>query len=166
MPPSAAITGAAAARGSLSEPALISRRISSPTIKKKIASSPSDAQSATLSDIAPPIGPIATWAPMLPQRLGGKDLFWWLTRLRLMHVAVDSRLGRVRPIRDPAREDVDGRTLPHERLRELAHMARQPALDHRRVLPGEEQHAIGHGADPISRDTERPAPPFAVRGTA
>jgi putative flavoprotein involved in K+ transport len=37
---------------------------------------------------------IATWAPMLPQRLGGKDLFWWLTRLRLMHVAVDSRLGR------------------------------------------------------------------------
>jgi putative flavoprotein involved in K+ transport len=37
---------------------------------------------------------IATWAPMLPQRLGGKDLFWWLTRLRLMHVAADSRLGR------------------------------------------------------------------------
>jgi putative flavoprotein involved in K+ transport len=37
---------------------------------------------------------IATRAPMLPQRLGGKDLFWWLTRLRLMHVAVDSRLGR------------------------------------------------------------------------
>src|SRR5207237_1594965 len=37
---------------------------------------------------------IATWAPMLPQRIGGKDLFWWLTRLRLMHVAVDSRLGR------------------------------------------------------------------------
>jgi len=37
---------------------------------------------------------IATRAPMLPQRLGGKDLFWWLSRLRLMHVAVDSRLGR------------------------------------------------------------------------
>jgi putative flavoprotein involved in K+ transport len=31
---------------------------------------------------------------VLPQRLGGKDLFWWLTRLRLRHVAVDSRLGR------------------------------------------------------------------------
>jgi putative flavoprotein involved in K+ transport len=37
---------------------------------------------------------IATKAPILPQRIGGKDLFWWLTRLRLMHVAVDSRLGR------------------------------------------------------------------------
>jgi putative flavoprotein involved in K+ transport len=37
---------------------------------------------------------IATRAPMLPQRLGGKDLFWWLSRLGLMHVAVDSRLGR------------------------------------------------------------------------
>jgi putative flavoprotein involved in K+ transport len=37
---------------------------------------------------------IATRAPILPQRIGGKDLFWWLTRLRLMHVAVDSRLGR------------------------------------------------------------------------
>jgi putative flavoprotein involved in K+ transport len=37
---------------------------------------------------------IATKLPALPQRLGGKDLFWWLTRLRLMHVAVDSRLGR------------------------------------------------------------------------
>ncbi|HSK90431.1 MAG TPA: NAD(P)/FAD-dependent oxidoreductase [Euzebyales bacterium] len=32
--------------------------------------------------------------PMLPQRLGGRDLFWWLTRLRLMRVAADSRLGR------------------------------------------------------------------------
>ena len=37
---------------------------------------------------------IATRAPVLPQRLGGKDLFWWLTRLRLMHVAAGSRLGR------------------------------------------------------------------------
>jgi putative flavoprotein involved in K+ transport len=33
-------------------------------------------------------------APMLPQRLGGRDLFWWLTRLGLMRVTVDSRLGR------------------------------------------------------------------------
>jgi putative flavoprotein involved in K+ transport len=33
-------------------------------------------------------------APMLPQRLGGKDLFWWLTHLGLMRVTVDSRLGR------------------------------------------------------------------------
>jgi putative flavoprotein involved in K+ transport len=31
---------------------------------------------------------------MLPQRLLGRDLFWWLTRLRLIRVPVDSRLGR------------------------------------------------------------------------
>jgi putative flavoprotein involved in K+ transport len=33
-------------------------------------------------------------APMLPQRLAGKDLFWWLTHLRLMRVSAESRLGR------------------------------------------------------------------------
>jgi putative flavoprotein involved in K+ transport len=32
--------------------------------------------------------------PALPQRLLGRDLFWWLTRLRLMRVTVGSRLGR------------------------------------------------------------------------
>jgi putative flavoprotein involved in K+ transport len=32
--------------------------------------------------------------PMLPQRLGGRDLFWWLTRLGLMQVTANSRLGR------------------------------------------------------------------------
>jgi putative flavoprotein involved in K+ transport len=32
--------------------------------------------------------------PMLPQRLLGKDLFWWLTRLRLIRKSTDSRLGR------------------------------------------------------------------------
>jgi putative flavoprotein involved in K+ transport len=31
---------------------------------------------------------------MLPQRLLGRDLFWWLTRLGLMRVAATSRLGR------------------------------------------------------------------------
>jgi len=36
---------------------------------------------------------IATRAPMLPQRLAGRDLFWWLTRLRLLRVATESRLG-------------------------------------------------------------------------
>lgn len=30
----------------------------------------------------------------LPQRLLGRDLFWWLTRLRLLKVTVESRLGR------------------------------------------------------------------------
>jgi putative flavoprotein involved in K+ transport len=37
---------------------------------------------------------IATKYPMLPQRRAGQDLFWWLTRLGLMRVTVDSRLGR------------------------------------------------------------------------
>ena len=32
--------------------------------------------------------------PMLPQRLLGRDLFWWLTRLGLMRVPAESRLGR------------------------------------------------------------------------
>ncbi len=31
---------------------------------------------------------------MLPQRLLGRDLFWWLTRLGLMRVPAESRLGR------------------------------------------------------------------------
>ncbi len=37
---------------------------------------------------------IATKQPVLPQRLAGKDLFWWLTRLGLMRVATETRLGR------------------------------------------------------------------------
>jgi putative flavoprotein involved in K+ transport len=32
--------------------------------------------------------------PSLPQQLLGRDLFWWLTRLRLMRVTAGSRLGR------------------------------------------------------------------------
>ena len=32
--------------------------------------------------------------PALPQRLLGRDLFWWLTRSGLMRVTVGSRLGR------------------------------------------------------------------------
>jgi putative flavoprotein involved in K+ transport len=32
--------------------------------------------------------------PMLPQRLLGKDLFWWLTRLGLLEITATSRLGR------------------------------------------------------------------------
>ena len=37
---------------------------------------------------------IAAKAPVLPQRLAGKDLFWWLTRLGLMRVTAQSRPGR------------------------------------------------------------------------
>jgi putative flavoprotein involved in K+ transport len=72
---------------------------------------------------------IATKMPILPQRLGGKDLFWWLTRLGLLRVTVDTRPGRRMSSRDfiigssrrrlraagvrfrPAVADADGRTL-------------------------------------------------------
>jgi putative flavoprotein involved in K+ transport len=37
---------------------------------------------------------IATKSPMLPQRPGGQDLFWWLTRLGLIRVTAQSRPGR------------------------------------------------------------------------
>ena len=43
---------------------------------------------------------IATKLPALPQRLGGTDLFWWLTRLGLMRVTVHSRLGQRMSSRD------------------------------------------------------------------
>jgi putative flavoprotein involved in K+ transport len=37
---------------------------------------------------------VAERVPMLPQRLAGRDLFWWLERLGVLRVTVDSRLGR------------------------------------------------------------------------
>jgi putative flavoprotein involved in K+ transport len=37
---------------------------------------------------------IGAKAPVLPQQLAGKDLFWWLTHLGLMRVTAESRLGR------------------------------------------------------------------------
>jgi putative flavoprotein involved in K+ transport len=43
---------------------------------------------------------IATKLPALPQRLAGKDLFWWLTRLGLLRVTAGSRLGRRMSSRD------------------------------------------------------------------
>ena len=36
----------------------------------------------------------------LPQRLLGRDLFWWLTKLRILDKTVDSRLGRKLSTRD------------------------------------------------------------------
>jgi putative flavoprotein involved in K+ transport len=38
--------------------------------------------------------------PVLPQRLAGRDLFWWLTRLGLMRASLESRLGRRMSSRD------------------------------------------------------------------
>jgi putative flavoprotein involved in K+ transport len=59
---------------------------------------------------------IAASYPMLPQRLAGRDLFWWLTRLGLLRVTVDSRVGR----RASRREFIIGtnrRTLERARVR-------------------------------------------------
>jgi putative flavoprotein involved in K+ transport len=36
----------------------------------------------------------------LPQRVLGRDLFWWLTKARILHKTVDSRLGRKLSTRD------------------------------------------------------------------
>lgn len=38
----------------------------------------------------------------LPQRLLGRDIFWWLTRLRLMDRSAETRIGRRMRSRDPA----------------------------------------------------------------
>jgi putative flavoprotein involved in K+ transport len=38
--------------------------------------------------------------PVLPQRFAGRDLFWWLTRLGLMRVSLESRPGRRMSSRD------------------------------------------------------------------
>jgi putative flavoprotein involved in K+ transport len=72
---------------------------------------------------------IATTYPMLPQRLAGRDLFWWLSRLGLLRVTVTSRPGRRMSRRDfvigtnrrrlerarvrfrPRLVDADGRTV-------------------------------------------------------
>ncbi len=43
---------------------------------------------------------VGTKLPMVPQRLLGKDLFWWLTRLGLLAKTVDSRIGRRAQARD------------------------------------------------------------------
>jgi putative flavoprotein involved in K+ transport len=43
---------------------------------------------------------IGTKMPVLPQRLAGRDLFWWLTRLRLLRVSATSRPGRRMSRRD------------------------------------------------------------------
>jgi putative flavoprotein involved in K+ transport len=43
---------------------------------------------------------IGSKMPALPQRFAGRDLFWWLTRLGLLRVSVQSRLGRRMSQRD------------------------------------------------------------------
>jgi putative flavoprotein involved in K+ transport len=51
--------------------------------------------------------------PMLPQRLLGKDLFWWLTRLGLLKITATSRLGRRVRARGEFIIGTNRRTLAH-----------------------------------------------------
>ena len=55
----------------------------------------------------------------------------------------------VRLAADTAGEHIHRHALTHQGLGELAHMAREAALDHRRILPGEDQHTVAHPLDPI-----------------
>jgi len=43
---------------------------------------------------------VGTRQKPLPQRLLGRDLFWWLTKARILNKTVDSRLGRKLSMRD------------------------------------------------------------------
>ena len=53
----------------------------------------------------------------LPQRLLGRDLFWWLTRLRLMRVTAESRIGRRMRARGEFLIGSDRRTLKRSGVR-------------------------------------------------
>ena len=70
---------------------------------------------------------------------------------RLAH-AVDEHAVAVLRVLAPARERPTARqdmhldAVAHELLGELAHVAREPALDDRWVLPAQDQHARAHGA--------------------
>jgi putative flavoprotein involved in K+ transport len=53
----------------------------------------------------------------LPQRLLGRDLFWWLTHLRLMRVTAESRIGRRMRARGEFLIGSDRRTLKRSGVR-------------------------------------------------
>ncbi|MGY1680117.1 flavin-containing monooxygenase, partial [Geodermatophilus sp. SYSU D01176] len=55
--------------------------------------------------------------PALPQRLLGRDLFWWLTRLGLMRVTAGSRLGRRMQARGEFLIGTDRRSLQRAGVR-------------------------------------------------
>jgi hypothetical protein len=69
-----------------------------------------------------------------------------LGELRLAH-SVHGHAVAVLDLREvpaAAREDVHLDPAAHQALGELANMTRQPALDDRRVLPGQDENARGH----------------------
>jgi len=60
---------------------------------------------------------VGTELPLLPQRVLGRDLFWWLTRSRLMRVSATSRLGRRLQARDDVVIGTDRRRLEQAGVR-------------------------------------------------
>ncbi len=60
---------------------------------------------------------VGTGYTALPQRLLGRDLFWWLTRLRLMRVTADSRIGRRMQARGEFLIGSDRRSLERQGVR-------------------------------------------------
>jgi putative flavoprotein involved in K+ transport len=66
---------------------------------------------------------ISTRVPTLPQRLWGRDLFWWLTRSRLLNLSTGSRLGR----RLSSKETIIGTT--RRRLRHAGVTLRPRLID-------------------------------------
>jgi putative flavoprotein involved in K+ transport len=60
---------------------------------------------------------VGTAYTALPQRLLGRDLFWWLTRLRLMRVTADSRIGRRMQARGEFLIGSDRRSLERQGVR-------------------------------------------------
>ena len=80
-------------------------------------------------------------APMLPQRLAGRDLFWWLTRLGLLRVTADSRLGR----RASRREFIIGTNKRRLRKAGVRFRPRLVEADRRtvRFADGSALHGVG-----------------------
>ena len=78
---------------------------------------------AELAATRPVTVAVGTRPPMLPQRIFGRDLFWWLTRLGLITKTADSRLAR--------RLQTRGDLVIGTRWRDLARLGIQirPRLD-------------------------------------
>ena len=72
---------------------------------------------AELAQTRPVEMSVSSAYPALPQRLLGRDLFWWLTRLGLMRVTAGSRLGRRMQTRGEFLIGADRRTLQRAGVR-------------------------------------------------
>jgi hypothetical protein len=83
-----------------------------------------------------------------PPDPGDEGVYVLAREVRLRHAVDDDPVPVLGPARRvSAREDVHLDPVAHQPLGQLAHVPRQPALDHRRVLPADHQDAgRAHGA--------------------